>query len=97
MAEEKIVLTPKEGYYIPEYVIKFYRYQYVFYAIGLLIVVLGSYLHRQWIGNTVLMYLANAIVLTGISLMIFTYAIVYKVDKAIERSREKRMFTEEED
>ncbi|MBC7114511.1 MAG: hypothetical protein H5T47_02645 [Archaeoglobi archaeon] len=90
--KEKIILVPKEGYYIPERVIKVYRYQYGFYALGFLIVLLGVYLHRMWIEDTILRYVANAIVLTGISVMLYTYAIVYKVDKAAEKMREREIY-----
>jgi|Deesub1362A_J573_1020465.scaffolds.fasta_scaffold01378_6 hypothetical protein len=90
MSDERRVLVVKEGYYIPDYVIKIYRYQYGLYALGFLVVLIGVFLHRKWIGISIfLAYLANAIVLIGISIMLFTYAIVYKVDKAIERGFEE--------
>lgn len=89
---DRIILVPKEGYYIPERVIRIYRYQYGFYALGLLIVFLGVYLHRMWIADTILRYVANAIVLIGISIMLYTYAIVYKVDKAAEKMRERELY-----
>ena len=73
-----------ENAYIPEYFFWIYQHQYSLYLIGIAIIIAGALFHRRWFGSLLMEMTSTAIMIVGITIIIFTYGTVYKMDKEFQ-------------